>query len=605
MSIGINTRLYSLILLFALGCSALTVALIWQSNQRALSARERSLENVVDMAISILEAHKKMADAGVMPEEEARRKAYAMVTALRFNKTDYLFGISSDGFIAFHPSAKFLGNAVRKNVDAKGRNWGAEMADIAARLGSGFVAYEIEPPGATELVAKLAYLKAYAPWKVAVAAGVYINDLKAERANSAWQAGAITLVLALLLSAATFLIARSIAKPLGRLATAMGRITRGEDVSVARDAGRRDEIGSMAQSVEFFQDAAKAKERAEKDAAAQRANAEAAQAAREREKLEEEARTQVMVDSLAAGLDQLARGNLVCNIDRPFHASSEKLRKDFNTSLATLREAMQRVADAASSMRAGAGEISSAADDLSRRTEQQASSIEETSASLDGIVETVRKTATGAVHARDVVAAAQKDAEQADVVLRDTVEAMGGIEKSAQQISQIIGVIDEIAFQTNLLALNAGVEAARAGEAGRGFAVVASEVRALAQRSAQAAKEIKALISTSSAQVGQGVQLVARTGDALGRILAQVSEISGIVGGIAGAAQEQANGLSQINAAINELDKVTQQNAAMVEQSTAASHRLAGEAERLAELIGAFRTGGSAPGAGAPRRLAA
>ncbi|RTL61401.1 MAG: methyl-accepting chemotaxis protein [Hyphomicrobiales bacterium] len=447
-------------------------------------------------------------------------------------------------------------------------------------------------------------MKSFAPWKVAVAAGVYVDDLKAERNGAVLDAALVTLLLVLTLSLVTWIVARSIANPLNRLAAAMGRVTRGDDVSVAAEAARKDEIGNMARSVEFFQEAGKAKERAERDAAAHREAAEAAQAAREREKEEEEARTQAMVDALAAGLEQLAGGNLVCSIDEPFHASSEKLRKDFNASLATLRDAMQRVVDATQSMRSGAGEISAAADDLARRTEQQAANIEETSASLDEIVATVKKTAEGAVHARDVVAVARKDAQETDVVVRDTVEAMGDIEKSAQQINQIIGVIDEIAFQTNLLALNAGVEAARAGDAGRGFAVVASEVRALAQRSAQAAKEIKALIGASSAQVGRGVDLVARAGEALTRILGQVDEISTIVSDIAGAAQEQSNGLSQVNIAINELDKVTQQNAAMVEQSTAASHKLTQEAERLAELIGAFRTG-SAPHGHAARRRAA
>ncbi len=234
-------------------------------------------------------------------------------------------------------------------------------------------------------------------------------------------------------------------------------------------------------------------------------------------------------------------------------------------------------------------EISSAADDLSRRTEQQAASLEQTAAALDQITATGKTTAKGATHARDVVSNAQKDAERTGAAVRRTVEAMGGIERSAHQITQIIGVIDEIAFQTNLLALNAGVEAARAGEAGRGFAVVASEVRALAQRSADAAKEIKSLISTSSGQVAEGVALVAETGQALERILQQVNDINKVVADIAEGVEEQAVGLGQVNAAINQMDQATQQNAAMVEQSTAASTSLAHEASELADLISRFR----------------
>jgi methyl-accepting chemotaxis protein len=242
-------------------------------------------------------------------------------------------------------------------------------------------------------------------------------------------------------------------------------------------------------------------------------------------------------------------------------------------------------------MGAGTQQIATASNDLSRRTEQQASSLEETAAALDEITATVRKAAEGATHARKVVADTKVDAEKSGEVVRKAVDAMGSIEKSSQQIGQIIGVIDEIAFQTNLLALNAGVEAARAGDAGRGFAVVASEVRALAQRSAEAAKEIKALISTSTQQVSEGVQLVAETGNSLERIMSKVAEINTVVSDIAAGAQEQATGLQQVNTAVNEMDKVTQQNAAMAEEATAAGRSLAVEAEQLAGLVGQFRLG--------------
>src|SRR5690606_18841880 len=256
-----------------------------------------------------------------------------------------------------------------------------------------------------------------------------------------------------------------------------------------------------------------------------------------------------------------------------------------------LQDAMSVVVTNVSAIRSGSGEISQAADDLSRRTEQQAASLEETAAALDQITATVNRTAAGARQASDTVQAAKGDAETSGNVVRDAVSAMGAIEKSAQEITQIIGVIDEIAFQTNLLALNAGVEAARAGDAGRGFAVVASEVRALAQRSAEAAKEIKVLISASTSQVNSGVSLVGQTGEALQRIVSRVAEIDGLVSEIAASAQEQATGLQQVNTAVNQMDQVTQQNAAMVEQSTAASHSLAQEAEALAGSVARFQIG--------------
>jgi methyl-accepting chemotaxis protein len=297
----------------------------------------------------------------------------------------------------------------------------------------------------------------------------------------------------------------------------------------------------------------------------------------------------VVVQSLATGLERLSQGDLTYRLDAAFAVEYEKLRADFNAAMSQLQETMRVVSGNAGEIRSGTGEISQAADDLSRRTEQQAASLEETAAALDEITATVRKTAEGAAHARGVVSTAKGDAERSGEIVANAVAAMSEIEKSADKISQIIGVIDEIAFQTNLLALNAGVEAARAGEAGRGFAVVASEVRALAQRSAQAAKEIKALISASTTQVASGVNLVGETGEALDRIAAQVAEINGIVAEIAASASEQATGLAEVNTAVNQMDQVTQQNAAMVEQTTAASHALAHQAEELARLIGRFQ----------------
>ncbi len=294
---------------------------------------------------------------------------------------------------------------------------------------------------------------------------------------------------------------------------------------------------------------------------------------------------------IGRALSALAGGDLEQRLERPFIAELDKLRVDFNGALETLQGTMQKVGQTAGAIKAGTDEITVSSNDLSKRTEQQAASLEETAAALDEITATVKKTADGAIHARSVVAAAKTDAERSGEIVGQAVTAMGEIEQSSRQISNIIGVIDEIAFQTNLLALNAGVEAARAGEAGRGFAVVASEVRALAQRSAEAAKEIKALISASSTQVVSGVNLVGETGKALTRIVSQIGEINSVVTDIAASAQEQATGLNEVNAAVNQMDQVTQQNAAMVEQSTAAGFALAQEAQELAQMMSQFKTG--------------
>jgi methyl-accepting chemotaxis protein len=298
-----------------------------------------------------------------------------------------------------------------------------------------------------------------------------------------------------------------------------------------------------------------------------------------------------VVDALRKGLEALAEGDLTTRIDEAFTEDYEQLRNDFNIAADKLLEAMRGVIENADLITGEASEISSAADDLSARTEKQAATLEETASALDELTSSVRSAADGASHANEIVGKARENAEASGEVVREAVGAMGEIESSSTQISKITGVIDDIAFQTNLLALNAGVEAARAGEAGRGFAVVASEVRALAQRSSDAAREINELISASGGQVKRGVSLVGQAGEALKGIVESVSEISRHVSEIAVSSREQSSGLAEINAAVNQLDQVTQQNAAMFEETTAASHALTREAETLARTMGRFRTG--------------
>ncbi len=387
-------------------------------------------------------------------------------------------------------------------------------------------------------------------------------------------------------------LGRVVTRPLTGMTEAMRRLAEGDTTIEVPAQDRTDEIGQMAGAVLVFRDAAIENARLEREAgehsAREKGEREAAGRAQQEAIRQERL---VVANSIGVGLANLAAKDLTYRMAADIPEAYRELQTDFNEAIGQLEEAMRSVAGSTGAIQAGTRDISTAADDLSQRTEQQASSLEETAAALEEITTTVKKSADGAAHAREVVAAADADAKKSSVVVRQAVGAMDAIAKSAVQISRIIGVIDEIAFQTNLLALNAGVEAARAGDAGRGFSVVASEVRALAQRSAEAAKEIKALISASTTQVDQGVKLVGETGESLERMMAQVVEINAVVGEIAAGAKEQAIGLAEVNTAINQMDQMTQRNAAMVGESTAATHTLSQETAQLSDLIGQFRLG--------------
>jgi len=426
------------------------------------------------------------------------------------------------------------------------------------------------------------------------------DDKSVALTESVTQTAIVTLVaniagVIIALAVGFFAIRSWLVVPIRSLATLMTRLANGDlDVDVTgRD--RRDEVGGMAQAVQIFKDNGLRTRQLEAEAEANRLVSET-----EKERIEaaERKRAQQMAaatSGLAHGLKQLADGNLGFRLSEPFAAEFEALRSDFNTAVSELAQTMKAVTEATGSIDSGAREISKSAEDLSKRTEQQAAALEETAAALDQITANVSNASKRAEEARGIAAQTNESARQSATVVSDAVNAMQRIEQSSNQISNIISVIDEIAFQTNLLALNAGVEAARAGDAGKGFAVVAQEVRELAQRSAQAAREIKGLIRNSADEVAVGVRLVEATGDALNVIQQQVLTMNSQLDAIATSAKEQSVGLGEVNTAVNQMDQVTQQNAAMVEESTAASAALASEVERLRGRIQQFQLGDVMP----------
>ena len=388
----------------------------------------------------------------------------------------------------------------------------------------------------------------------------------------AGMAGSILLIVAVGIACRRLLV-----KPLIHLIAIMRKMADGDMAVVIPSMSRRDELGQLTETTSRFRD--------------QLVSAETAK----------QAQTSMICDSIGHGLAALSRGDLTTRIDADLTGPFAKLKTDFNEAIAVLGGTLTAVSRATVGIGTGSTEISAASDDLARRTEHQAASLEETAAAMDQITTTVQETASGTERADQAVSAARRDAEDGGRIVREAVTAMGGIERASDEISEIISLIDGIAFQTNLLALNAGVEAARAGDAGKGFAVVASEVRALAQRSADAARDVKTKIAASAEQVGIGVTLVGRTGQALERIVSRIAEISGLIATIAASARQQSSGLQQVNIAVREMDSVTQQNAAMVEQSSAAARTLAAEAEELARLIARFQMDGGDVRTVAPR----
>ncbi|WP_294321486.1 methyl-accepting chemotaxis protein [uncultured Sphingomonas sp.] len=464
----------------------------------------------------------------------------------------------------------------RRETLAWRRNWGDRLI---ARVKAGdrdAAQEEVRDAGAKVLVSKIAL-----PLRALRA-----TETDAMAAHADDQAGAIRMALIALVVggialiaiavALAMLLSRQIARPITTLTGAMADLAAGRhDIDVGAD-GRTDELGDMARAVLVFRDTAVAKLADDRD-------------------------REAAMTAIGGGLRSLSQADLtarLADVPAAFHALSD----DFNLATASLSQVLGDVRGSVDSIKLNSGEIAQAATDLAERTEREAAALQESSSALDEVTRSIREGAVAAIDASSAMADTRGEAERGDAVVRQAIAAMHGIEQASDEIAQIITLIDGIAFQTNLLALNAGIEAARAGEAGKGFAVVASEVRALAQRSADAATEVKAKVKAASTHVGAGVALVEQTGDALAKIIERVAGVGGSIDAIARSSDHQATSLGQINVAIAEMDAMTQQNAAMVEQTSAASRQLVAEAEALALSVATFAI--DAPAATAPRATA-
>jgi methyl-accepting chemotaxis protein len=554
-----------------------------------VAAKERAQ---VEAAYSIVGHFESEERAGHLSRNVAQTAAKEALRIIRYDSDNYIFVIDMAPtalLMPFKPETE--GNYLGDFKDAHGFKNFVALVDVVKRLSAGYVAYHWQKPGTDKIAAKLTYVKGFAPWGWIVGTGAYLDDVAAtEWANGAKLAGLCALIAAVTIGVG-LVLARSITDPVRRISARMRSLAAGDTAAPIPYTSSRNEFGEMGRAVRVFNDGLLAKaelefktvqiERSRQDEARQ-ADAAKATAARDLARV---------VAEVASGLEHLSLGNVRYRITRKFGADYEALRHDFNAAMQKLERTLEIISANAGEISLDSAEISDGADELSQRTVQQASSLQASAAAMDEISATVRKTAEAAAEAKRFISDAKSDAERSNSVVRETMLAVAGIQTSSQQIGQIIGVIDEIAFQTNLLALNAAVEAARAGDSGRGFAVVASEVRALAKRSADAAKQIKSLITASTAQVAVGVELVEKTGKALEQIVSQVNQISGIVGEIAVAAAEQSIGIKDITSSIGQIDQSTQQNASMALNSTASARSLVDKTDVLARLVAQFKTG--------------
>ncbi|MGA1829344.1 MULTISPECIES: methyl-accepting chemotaxis protein [Rhizobium] len=407
---------------------------------------------------------------------------------------------------------------------------------------------------------------------------------------SAGTALMVSSLLALLfIAVASYFVIRALVRPLGVLTGSVRAIADGDNKSEIPYTARSDEFGNIARALQVFRDNALEKLRIEHQSAMERAEAEAERERNDSDKRMVDGQIDQAVAALGTALSRLSQGDLSVTIDRPFSGKLEPLRTDFNGSILKLRDTLSHIRQSTMAIQKSSADLSHSSADLSRRTESQAASLEETAAAVEEITATVRSSADRAREANEAVNHTKRSADNSGVVVKNAVDAMGRIEDASQKIELIIEVIDDIAFQTNLLALNAGIEAARAGEAGKGFAVVAQEVRELAQRSADAAKEIKGLINQSTHEVGAGASLVQQAGEVLATISSEIVVISQHVETIATASRDQSAALSNINQSVNQMDQMTQQNGAMVSETSDASRRLAEETEALFGLLQQFR----------------
>ncbi|MFD0978802.1 methyl-accepting chemotaxis protein [Tropicimonas aquimaris] len=614
----LSTRIYGIVALAALLIFVLAEVLLSMAVDSAFEMRQQHLSDVVETATNLLDNYAAHFERGELTLEEAQAEAREALSLATYGTDGYFFAFTPDTEILVLPAKpEWVGTNQADYEDAKGLKLYQALRDVALKEGAGSVTYHFIRPDTTVPEEKIGFVVHYDTWNWIVGTGSYVSDIHTTLSGlRTFSLIAMAVSIVAMVGVSTLLV-RSVTRPLAALIGRMRGLKEGDVETPVPLIDARSEVGDMARSIDVFrtalvertrleaEQAAKDKELArqreaaleqeslmqkrEAEAATHRQQEEARQAAeREAQRAEAEAERErvraeqeLVVSSLAQSLNAMSQGDLSTRLTQTFPPAYEALRKDFNNAVERVSELVGSIVEGAGHIKSETSSLNAAAVELGRRTESQAASLEQTAAAVTELTSSLESSTHGAREAAGTVSRTRDRSRAGKEVVHRTIDAMTEISESSGRISKITGVIDDIAFQTNLLALNAGVEAARAGDAGRGFAVVASEVRALAQRSSEAAREIAQLIATSGHQVETGVQLVNESGTSLEEIEKLVAQLDELVSDIAESSAQQATGLNEISSAMNQLDQVTQQNAAMFEETNAAVSALQAQATAL------------------------
>ena len=623
--LNIFARVAALVVLCLVAVGVTTYLNISDVSATRLELKIKQLSSVTDAAYNIVGGFADRAKAGQMSEADAKAGATAALGSMRYAPSGYVFVIDAQGTMMVNPVApQLIGKSTLEQVDGNGKHFTQDMVNGAKANGSGIESYQYPKVPGGAPIDKISYYKYYQPWGWVIGSGVYLDDLAAANASTAlWQAGRGALTAALLIIAA-FLIARTITVPINRMTKAMREIAGGRYDIEIKGADRRDEIGDMARAVEVFRGnglrvaamteaeqaavAARAAERGQMMQSLRNAFGDVVDAAADGDfsrrvvaefpDAELNALAQSvngLVETVGRGLVEsasvlaaLAEQDLGKRVNGEYKGSFLQLKTDTNAVADKLTEIVTQLKGTSGSLKLATGEILSGANDLSERTTKQAATIEETSAAMEQLAQTVLQNAKRASEASQVSATVTRTAEEGGEVMSAANEAMQRITQSSAKISNIIGLIDDIAFQTNLLALNASVEAARAGDAGKGFAVVAVEVRRLAQSAAGASAEVKTLIEQSGIEVSGGSKLVSDAAQKLTAMLQAARSSNELMDGIAKDSRQQASAIEEVSAAVRQMDEMTQHNAALVEEINAAIEQTESQASDLDRIVDVF-----------------